>query len=192
MVDTKQTQSQHSSTHHIMFTLETVEVEMTKTLMEIAGSKSTKMAAKQAQNSEAQAAYSHEVREPVVTSSGLIDEQLLRCALSSRPTRRGRNEGSSWSTQSHRPTSERVVSSLNTSDKDRRKRAVVEPTLLNANCYCQRFSPETLPHFLKGEDESGLKRRLKCWSAWSSSSGDSVNEKGGCAQRGEVWPFSVF
>lgn len=78
-----------------MFTLETAEVEMTKTLMETAGSKSAKMAATQVQNSEAQAAYSHEVREPVVTSSGLIDEQLLRCPLSSRPMRRGRNEGSS-------------------------------------------------------------------------------------------------
>lgn len=44
-----------------MFTLETVEVEMTKTLMETAGSKSAKMAATQVQNSEAQAAYSHEV-----------------------------------------------------------------------------------------------------------------------------------
>lgn len=86
-------------------------------------------------------------------------------------------------THANAQSSERVVLSHTTSDKDRSERAVVEPTLLSTNCYCQRFSPETLPHFLKGEDESGLKRRLKCWSARSGSSGDCEWEGRGCAAR---------
>lgn len=89
----------------------------------------------------------------------LIDEQLPQWPLSSRPTRSEHDMGSSLSTYAQ--SSKRVVLSHTTSDKDKSERAVVEPTLLRTNCYCQRFSPETLPHFLKGEDESGLKRRLK-------------------------------
>lgn len=93
--------------------------------------------------------------------------------------------GSSWYTHTgmNAQSSKRVVLSFTTSDKDRSRRAVVVPTL-STNRYCQRFSPETLLHFLKGKDESGLKRRLKCWSAQGGSSGDCEWE-GGVGVHGE-------
>lgn len=95
-------------------------------------------------------------------------------------------------TRTNAHSSKRVVLSHTTSDKDRSERAAVEPTLLSTNCYCQRFSPETLPHFLKGEDESGLKRRLKCWSARSGSSGDCEWGGRGCAMRSGLTMFHVL
>lgn len=139
-------------------------------------------------------AYSIEVQESTVRSVAPIDEQLLQWLLSSRPMGRGHT---TWApagerTQTNTKSTKRVVLSSATSDANWSERVVAEPTPFSTNCYCQRFSPETLPHFLKGEDESGLKRRLKCWSAWGGSSGDSVNEKGGDVQWVEVWPCSMF
>lgn len=98
--------------------------------------------------------------------------------------------GSSWSTYAQ--SSKRVVLSHTTSDKDKSERAVVESTLLSTNCHCQRFSPETLPHFLKGEDESGLKRRLKSWSSRGGSSGDCEWEGRGRAVRRGLTIFHVI
>lgn len=124
-------------------------------------------------------------KNPLWKSVPSIGEQLPPWPPSSRPTRgRGRNMGSSWRTYTHSnaQSSKRVVFSLTTSDKDRSERAVVELTL-GTNCYCQLFSPETLLHFLKGEDESGLKRRLKCWRARGGSSGDYEWDGRGCAAR---------
>lgn len=68
--------------------------------------------------------------------------------------------------------------------------AVVESTL-STNCYCQRFSPETLLHFLKGKMKEVLK------GSWSVEVHEValvgiVNEKGGDAQWGEVLPCSMF
>lgn len=127
---------------------------------------------------------SFEVREPIIRLVASIDELLLERSLPRWPTRQ---EDMAWAPAGVRrlrdaQSSKRGVSSLTTSDAYRSERAAVEPTLLSTNRYCQHFSPETLPDFLKGEDESGLKRRLKCWSAWGGSSGDSANEKGGDVQ----------
>lgn len=54
-----------------------------------------------------------------------------------------------------------VLSSPLWTKAEKEKRAVAEPALLSTNCYCQCFSPETLPHFLQWEDERRLKRALE-------------------------------
>lgn len=76
--------------HWTRFTLGTAEAVMAATPTEIAGSESGNSSAI---FTATQAAHSLEVREPVVISRALMDEQLLQCPLSSRPARRGRNVG---------------------------------------------------------------------------------------------------
>lgn len=119
-----------------------------------------------------------------------IDEQLPQWSLSVRPLKK-----TTWGPageQAHRneQSSKKVVLFLTSSDKDRSHEVVVEPTL-SANCNCQRFSPETLLHFLKGKMKVVLK------GSWSVEVHEAalvgiVNEKGGDAQRREVLACPMF